>query len=274
MSMKESERIESSQANVSKSVEPTKKIKSREYPAIDLRKAVDLARRIYEKDRWSEAPVAVSVRHLGYGGLNGNSRGALSALKKYGLVDYLGTGDNLRIKLSDLSKRIFTPVSENETAEAIWEALCLPQINADVLEKYPNWQLPSQETFANVLERDFRMQHGAAQSYITDLYESLEFARTYKRDEVQANLVDVDLVTPTLESNSGSAKRASKTESQAPEGTIRVQMPGSPTCMLLPEKLEPREARRILKWLQTVVTPTIEFAADHEDDVAEATEEN
>lgn len=96
-----------------------------------------------------------------------------SAHSKRWVVDYLGTGDNLRVKLSELSKRIFTPVSEDETAEAIWEALCLPQINAEVLEKYPNWQLPSRETFANVLERDFRMQHGAAQSYIADLYEKV-----------------------------------------------------------------------------------------------------
>ncbi len=272
--MDESERIETSSKNVSKSVEPAKKLKSREYPAIDLRKAVDFARRIYEKDRWSEAPVAVSVRHLGYGGLNGKSRVALSALKKYGLVDYLGTGDNLRVKLSELCKRIFTPVSEDETAEAIWEALCLPQINAEVLEKYPNWQLPSQETFANVLERDFRMQHGAAQSYIADLYESLEFARSYKRNEAQTHSVDGEVSPPAVEGKPGLAKRPSYAESQVPEGTIRVQMPGSPTCMILPEKLEPKEAKRILKWLKTVVTPTIEFAADDEEDVAEATEEN
>lgn len=51
-------------------------------------------------------------------------------------------------------------------------------------------------------------------------------------------------------------------------------MPGSPTCMILPEKLEAKEAKRILKWLKTVVTPTIEFAADDEEDVAEVTEEN
>lgn len=271
--MKASESIETPTSNVARSSETAKKPKSREYPAINLRKAVDLARRIYEKDRWAESPVAVAVKHMGYGGLNGVSRTSLSALKKYGLLEYLGSGDNLRVKLSDLSKKIFTPVNEDETAEAIWEAMCLPQINAEVLEKYPNWQLPSPETFANVLERDFRMQHGAANSYIADLNESLEFARSYKRSEGQSEEANEEKVAPPPESVPGIVQRHPSKMELAPEGTIRVQMPGSPTCVVLPEKLETKEAHRILKWLRTVVTPTIEFAVG-DDDAAEATEEN
>jgi hypothetical protein len=250
-----------------------KKLKSREYPAVNLRQAVEFARRIYEKDRWNEVPAAVSVRHLGYSGLHGKSRSALSALKKYGLVEYLSSGENLRIKLSDRSKRIFTPVREDETSEAIWEALSLPQINAEVLEKYPDWELPSQETFANVLERDFRMQHGAAQSYIADLCASLEFARSYKRNEEPTNSQDEDVLRPIPESNSGFTQRLSNSQAEVSVGTIRVQMPSSPTYMTLPEKLEPKDAKRILKWIETVVTPTIKFAASDDDNGIGPTEE-
>ncbi len=254
-------------------MEPTKKHKSREYPALSLRKAVELARRIYEKDKFAETPAIVAVKHIGFGGMNGNSRTALSAIRKYGLLEYTGSGENLRVRLTDLAKRIFLALNEQEKAEAIWEALSLPQLNSELIAEYPNWDLPSQETLSIRLERDFRMQSGAVKSYVGDLLESLEFARSFQPALGNPNLDLEDRGSDGPERQGGGDGTGDSIGSESGEpDLIRIPMPGSPAFIVLPERLEPRDAKRILRWLKTVVTPTIEFAAESDDETAGANE--
>jgi hypothetical protein len=50
---------------------------------------------------------------------------------------------------------------------------------------------------------------------------------------------------------------------------MRLPMPGSVAYIVLPEVLEPAEAKRVLSWLKRVVTPAVEFASGQvEDDEA------
>jgi hypothetical protein len=70
------------------------------------------------------------------------------------LVEYVGSSGNLQVKLSDLAKRIILPLNKEERATAVWEALSPPAINGEVLAKYPNWDLPSDETLPARLVRE------------------------------------------------------------------------------------------------------------------------
>lgn len=241
-------------------MEQAKRQKSRDYPAIGLRRAVELARRILEKDRWTEAPALAAVKNMGYAGLNGGSRPALSALRKYGLLEYIGSGDNLRVKLSDLARRFFLAVEDDQKAELIWEAMRCPQIHADLLEVFPNWELPSDTTLASRLELEFRMQHAAIKPFIADLRDSLEFARSFglpgpaqeDRDAMAEHSIDPPNVP---------VQSLQVTSSLHVGGTIKLPMPGSATYIVLPETLDSIEAKRILSWLRKVVTPAVEFAS-------------
>lgn len=268
-------------------VETSKRQKSRDYPAISLKKAVEFARRIYEKDRWAEAPALSTVKHMGYAGLNGGSRPALSALRKYGLVEYLGSGDNLRVKLTDLAKRIFVPLNDTEKAGAVWEALNSPQVHGDLLTAFPAWELPSDDTLAARLEREFRMQHAAVRPFIADLRESLEYAKQFGHPNVEpregeysgdgsgAGFGDG---TGSGAGNGSGAGFGDGTGSGAgggasekvPRGLLKLPMPGSSTFIVLPETMDAADAKRTLAWLKRVVTPAIEFASGaDEDDEAE-----
>lgn len=270
------------------SVEASKKQKSRDYPAISLKKAIEFARRIYEKDRWAEAPALSAVKHMGYAGLNGGSRPALSALRKYGLVEYLGSGDNLRVKLTDLAKRIFLALNDSERAEAVWEAMNSPQVHAELLTVFPGWDLPSDDTLAARLEREFRFQHAAVKPFVADLRESLEYARQFGQ---------VSGKPPETETGSGDGSGSGSGAGfgdgtgfgggggsgagfgdgtglggpvTVPRGLMKLPMPGSSTYIVMPESLEAAEAKRILSWLKRVVTPAVEFASGAaEEDEAE-----
>ncbi len=46
---------------------------------------------------------------------------------------------------------------------------------------------------------------------------------------------------------------------------MRLPMPGASAYIVLPESMEPSEAKRLLSCLKRVVTPAIEFASGQED---------
>lgn len=235
-----------------------KKQKSREYPAISLPKAVEMARRVYDKDRWVEAPALTAVKHMGYAGLNGGSRPVLSALKKYGLVEYLGSSDNMRVKLTDLAKRILLPASEAERAEAVREAMNAPVIHGELLEAFPNWDLPSDETLSARLEREFGLQNAAVKSFVSDLRDSLEYVGSFRQSRL--NVVHDD--RPGANQNLGAGNDAGEA---VDAGMMKLPMPRSSTFIVMPQVLDALEARRILSWLSRVVTPAVKFASESED---------
>ena len=85
----------------------------------------------------------------------------------------------MRVKLTELAKRILLPISEAERASDVSEALCGPAMHAELLTTYPNWEFPSEETRAAKLERDSGLQHAAIKPFIADLKESIEFTRGF-----------------------------------------------------------------------------------------------
>src|SRR5580704_15247755 len=79
------------------------KMRSPNYPSIGLSEAVELAQRVWDREKRSSAPGAVIVKAWGYGGLNGAARIKLAALKRYGLLGDNGEGD---MRLTDTAMNI------------------------------------------------------------------------------------------------------------------------------------------------------------------------
>jgi hypothetical protein len=69
--------------------------RSPRYPSIDLREAISLAIKLYDKEGRAAVKEDVAVSHFGYKGLNGASSKVLSALRKYGLVEDVPGGVKL-----------------------------------------------------------------------------------------------------------------------------------------------------------------------------------
>lgn len=66
--------------------------RSPRYPAIDLLAAITMAGKIFDKEGRAPIKEEIAMRDAGYGGLNGASLKALSALRKYGLVENAAGG--------------------------------------------------------------------------------------------------------------------------------------------------------------------------------------
>lgn len=84
---------------------------------------------------------------LGYNTLNGTSRGVLSALKKYGLLQRDGDG----FKVSDDAVAIIElPPADIEHAAAVRRAACRPMLFAELYEKYRS-DLPDDKNLRHFL---------------------------------------------------------------------------------------------------------------------------
>ena len=77
------------------------KMRSPRYPMWSLPEAVQRVRKIFEVEPHNEMSAEAMVKHMGYQSLSGTAGKALSALKKYGLVE--GRGDGLRVSRDALT---------------------------------------------------------------------------------------------------------------------------------------------------------------------------
>ncbi len=249
--------------------ETQRKERSREYPAIGLGKAIELAERIFKAERFRKFPASTAFAHMGYSGKTGVSAPALSAVKKFGLIEYKGLSPDDSAQLSELAKNIFLSTSRDERIEALKTALLSPAIYQELHERYSGWDLPSDTSLVVLLERDFGLQHKAIPGFLRDLRESIELVRvnedtldSTKKKEIELEVLERELEF-SLEQQSKRIKELLDSNG-APTETrlLKLPMPKSECYIMLPEELEKDEAKRILTWIRTVVTPMINLSAE------------
>jgi len=130
-----------------------KKHRSPAYPAIDLKEAVKLVRRIYPAASHAIGGDAIAIE-WGYKSL-GSATSQIAALKQYGLlVEERGGGDRL-FKLSELALDIAVDDSEEseECRNAIQAASLKPRIHKDLMDKWGD-QLPPDAEIRRYLIRE------------------------------------------------------------------------------------------------------------------------
>lgn len=125
-------------------------IRSPNYPSISLAEALDRVKKVHDRERQHATARDVVMKWMGYGSSNGASLGALSAARKYGLLERLGKGEEY--KVSDRAVAIFHPHSQAEKAEALDAAARAPALFAELLDHYRG-SLPSDENIRGYLIR-------------------------------------------------------------------------------------------------------------------------
>ena len=135
------------------------KARSPNYPAISLPKAIDLTAKLYNEAHTHKASSAVVAGALGYNGLNGASMSAISALKKYGLIE--GVGDNeFKVSKDGLSV-VVDPKSSPDRANAILRAAFRPALFSELRAEYGD-KPPKSDDFL----RAFLLKKGFVQSVV------------------------------------------------------------------------------------------------------------
>jgi hypothetical protein len=124
------------------------------FPAYSFGTGLDVAKRIEDGGAgvWSEETLAVNM------GLSMKSSGfrlkCLTA-RQFGLV--AKQGDNL--VTTPLAKAILKPTSEGEGPNNLRQAFLKMPLFQAVAERYKGQPLPQKDTFLNVLEREFGIEH-------------------------------------------------------------------------------------------------------------------
>jgi hypothetical protein len=108
------------------------KMRSPNYPAVGLGECLQRVRSLWAKEKKTAVDAAVAAAAIGYSGLSGPSRTALSSMKKYGLVD----SDDRTVRVSDLALKIIHPASEQEELTALQEAALSPELFRQLFETH------------------------------------------------------------------------------------------------------------------------------------------
>lgn len=131
--------------------------RSPNYPAISLPKAIEMARRVYDKNHLHKASPPVVAVAIGYTSLNGNSATAISSLKKFGLLE--DEGKDLKISQEALAILVEPPGSP-ERAKQIVELAFRPALFQVINSTYPG-QPPNDDIL-----RSFLLRNGFVQSTV------------------------------------------------------------------------------------------------------------
>lgn len=103
-----------------------KERRNRSDPSISLKEAVAKVKLLYDKEHRNETSVLLALKSFGYNSLSGASRVLLADLKKYGLIDYKGSGDNKQIAVSELAEEILHPGSTAKAKSTQGAVLKIP----------------------------------------------------------------------------------------------------------------------------------------------------
>lgn len=155
----------------------TRRVRSPKYPNIDLEKAIDLTRKLYEADGLHEIPSDVAAVDMGYSAKGSVGIRAISALLQYDLANAKGSGKNRVLWLSELSKDILLDKRDvsKDRDEAIRSAALRPSIYMHLFEKYGG-NLPSDNVIETYLLREQKFNPKVTRSFIIGLRTTFEFA--------------------------------------------------------------------------------------------------
>jgi hypothetical protein len=159
-------------------INATKRPKGRSplYPSINLETAIQRARQLHDKERRHATPVATIASHGNYKSLNGPAAQALAALKKYGLTEEEGTGDDRKARLSTLADVILVHPDEALRRNAIQEAALKPAMHRELWEKYKQ-DLPSDSNLHWELTHDRGFTETGASEFIPVYRATVAFAQ-------------------------------------------------------------------------------------------------
>lgn len=171
-----------------------KRVRSPNFPFIDLKAAIQRAQQFYEREKRNAANVLVAGKHWGYGSKSSTIQQIVAALVAFGLLVDSGSKDSRMVRLSELALRILLSAADSpRQLAAIQEAALKPEIHRRLARKYPGG-LPSDENLRYELLFDWEphFNETAVDGFIRNLKSTLEFARLPETDIISDEESDTE----------------------------------------------------------------------------------
>lgn len=167
------------------------RIRSPNYPAIDLETAIRKLRAFHQNARRNPITASVAAGLLGYKPTSSGAQTTIAALKAFGLIFDSGEGQARQIQISDLGLRIILdkrPVS-GERDEALRQAALNPKIHQDLWAQCDGDLLPDGELRHRLIfAKSFN--ENVVDSLLREFRATLAFAKLTKSDSLSLEAED------------------------------------------------------------------------------------
>lgn len=165
-----------------------KKQRSRNFPSMSLKKALERVRLLSSKEGANYTPTSIALKHWNYSLKSSTGIRAVSALNQFGLLDDQGRGNERRIRSSKLATTILEHPDTKERKEAIKEAALRPTLYKEIWERFDG-NLPSIETLKWDLTGEGDPSTGdlnkqSVDEFIGSFFETLVFADLIECDNI------------------------------------------------------------------------------------------
>ncbi len=146
-----------------------KKDRSPSFPFVSLRRAMPAA-----------APT------WGYGTKSSGFLQTVAALKQYGLIEDVGSGEDRKIRLTDLARSIISDTRPGVKQAALQTAAQTPKLFAEYIERWVP-DSPSDSHCISELEHDRGFTPDAAKSFLKSFKLTVSYAGLMARDSLSAS---------------------------------------------------------------------------------------
>ena len=154
-----------------------KRIRSPNYPSIDLEKAILRASELYNEETSHPTTADVASTHWGYKSVGSGGSLILAALSAYGFIDIDGKAKRRRVKVSNFGRRIILDkrADSHERVKLLKEAVLRPTLHKDLWEKWGS-DLPSDASMKHHLVAERGFNEKSVSDFIAKYKASLDFA--------------------------------------------------------------------------------------------------
>lgn len=167
--------------------------RSPSYPFISVGKALEQAAALFSQEGEYAAPLESAIGAWGYSPKSSGGRQTLATMKYYGLIEVSGGGDERKIKISDVAKRILLDDREDtsEKDQLIRYVALTPAAHSTLYGEYPNG-LASDATVQHFLVFDHGFNKTAASELLDEYKETASYIGLYQPDKIVDKLDDSD----------------------------------------------------------------------------------
>lgn len=167
-----------------------KKERSPSFPFISLKKAEERAKALWEKHRREAARLSVVAPTWGYQPKSSGLAQTVSTLKQFGLIEDFGSGEDRKIQLSELGRRLVADMRPGAREAALKEAAMRPRL----FQEYSHWidNPLSEHHRLSDLEIDRGFNKEAAKLFLRAFDETISHAGLGEDDTLSATLEEQD----------------------------------------------------------------------------------
>jgi hypothetical protein len=154
--------------------------RSPSYPQMGLTRCLDLLRRLYEGIHRGAVGTAEAQQMMGFTPRSGSGLAALSALKRFGLID----GRDPTIRITNLGMSILEPINAQERRSAIKEAAYSPPLFAEMVQAFGG-KLPADPVIRAKLVREKGFTSSGVDAFIRSLRDTVSLVHSEGADEFE-----------------------------------------------------------------------------------------